>query len=301
MNNIELPDSFYEEEVRCDYTVTPELKKVWAVELDLVSELLRVCKKHDIQVFCFAGTLLGAVRHKGFIPWDDDMDVCLTRENFEKLCSFADEFKHPYFLQTALNDQRYFIGYARLRNSDTTGIITWNNTPDYNNGIYIDVFVLDGYVESRAKLRYQLARRSIVSRLLRAYHTDNATGGKKAAITILQHSIFKLVSYEQLYNRYKKIMTMYNKKARNITLLTHGEYFYTRYWSDKKDFTEEIWVPFETIEVPIPKAYDRILKNTYGNYMEFPPVKDRGAWHNDMIIFDPDTPYKEYMARHRGE
>ena len=134
-------------------------KKIWAVELDLMNELLRVCNKYDIKIFAFGGTLLGAVRHHGFIPWDDDMDFCMDRANYNELLKHCDEFKHPYFLQFAQSDEKYFFGYARLRNSNTTGIIEWNRSPDYNNGIYIDIFVLDGYLEDEKKVKKQIKKR----------------------------------------------------------------------------------------------------------------------------------------------
>ena len=81
--NLQLDDSFYKEEIRDGYTVTTKQKKIWAVEMDLLDQLLKVCKKHDIKVIIYAGTLLGAIRHKGFIPWDDDIDVALTRQNMK--------------------------------------------------------------------------------------------------------------------------------------------------------------------------------------------------------------------------
>ncbi len=81
---IKLPDGFLDEEVRCDYTITHEMKKIWAVELDLLEKLLNVCKKHGIKIFASGGTLLGAIRHKGMIPWDDDIDMMMFRE-FRKM------------------------------------------------------------------------------------------------------------------------------------------------------------------------------------------------------------------------
>ena len=94
--NLQLDDSFYKEEIRDGYTVTTKQKKIWAVEMDLLDQLLKVCKKHDIKVIIYAGTLLGAIRHKGFIPWDDDIDVALTRPEYEKLLKVApEEFKAP--------------------------------------------------------------------------------------------------------------------------------------------------------------------------------------------------------------
>ena len=99
--DIRLPEQFLNEEIRYGYTITRQMKEVWAVELDLLNKLLEVCKKHNISVFASGGTMLGAVRHKGFIPWDDDIDMMMFREDYEKLCLVAPlEFRYPYFFQT---------------------------------------------------------------------------------------------------------------------------------------------------------------------------------------------------------
>ena len=164
--NTSFPDQFYSEEIRCGYTVTSKQKKVWAVELDLLNEFDRVCRNNNIQYFASMGTLLGAVRHKGFIPWDDDLDVCIFRDDFMRLCALSKEFKSPYFLQTALSDRKYFCGYARLRNSTTTGVISNNASPEYNNGIFIDIYVLDGFSTDDRKLKKQLFDLKIFSRSL---------------------------------------------------------------------------------------------------------------------------------------
>ena len=87
--NLVLEDSFFEEEIRSGYTVSSEMKKIWAVELDLLNEFSKVCQKHQLKWFVHAGTLLGAIRHKGFIPWDDDIDVVMPRADYEKLCELA--------------------------------------------------------------------------------------------------------------------------------------------------------------------------------------------------------------------
>ena len=114
-------EGFLEEEVRCGYTVSAEMKKLWAVELDLLAEFDRVCKKHGLTYFAFGGTLLGAVRHQGFIPWDDDIDVVMFREDYRRLTQIAaEEFRHPYFFQTPFTDCGLVMGGSRLRNSNTT-------------------------------------------------------------------------------------------------------------------------------------------------------------------------------------
>ena len=94
----QVPQDFLHEEVRRDYTITAEMKQVWAVQLDLLQELLRVCKENGLRVFADSGTLIGAVREKGFIPWDDDIDVAMPREDYDRLMSLSAEFRDPYFL-----------------------------------------------------------------------------------------------------------------------------------------------------------------------------------------------------------
>ena len=151
---IDLPKGFLEEEVRCGYTISAEMKKLWAVELDLLAEFDRVCRKNNLTYYAFCGTLLGAVRHSGFIPWDDDIDVVMFREDFKKLSEVAEEeFQHPYFFQTPFSDPGLVMGGCRLRNSDTTvsNDVEFKR-PYKNKGIFIDLFVNATVPDSEAQL-----------------------------------------------------------------------------------------------------------------------------------------------------
>lgn len=297
---IQFPDDFFKEEERCGYHVSSKLKKVWAIELDLLNELLKVCQKHDIQVCVFAGTILGAVRHHGFIPWDDDIDVALTRDNYEKLVKVAPfEFKNQYFFQTALNDQQFFFGYARLRNSLTTGLIKWNESPNYNNGIYIDVFVLDGIIDDAKKLQSQIKMRDNCEHLIRCYYLSGQSRNVLVKMTkkFLNKTYCKMVSYETKVSDYDRIISQYTDKTDKIGLMTHPMSFIKKYWCSKEDVVNLTWVDFENIKVPIPTNYDAILRNMYGDYMKFPPIEQRGMWHDGILEFEPDIPYKEYLKK----
>ena len=131
---LQIEDSFYQEEERCGYLVSAHMKKVWAVELDLLYQLDQVCKKYGIKYYASGGTILGAERHKGMIPWDDDIDLMMLRDQYDILCSHADEFKEPYFLQTFDTDEGYFRGHAQLRNSNTTGVLLSEVDPPGQRG-----------------------------------------------------------------------------------------------------------------------------------------------------------------------
>ena len=280
-----------EPEVRCGYKVSSKLKKIWNVEINLLLEIIRVCDKYNLRFTLWAGTMLGAIRHKGFIPWDDDLDIALPREDYEKFLKVADtEFKSPYFLQTALTDNKFFFGYARLRNSETTGMITWNKSADYNNGIYVDIYVLDGYDANKRKVKLQLIKRDIVKQLLNVYYADKTYKSRKPGIIVKY-----CIGIHRKCKKYVNIISKYNSTAGRLGMMTHEVKDIKKYWCKYTDFNDIVMLTFEGIKVPVLKNYDVILKNFYGNYMEFPPVELRGAWHEDLIIFNPDISYKEYL------
>lgn len=297
---LKLPEDFLKPEVRCGYEVSAKLKKIWAVELDLLKQLLDVCKKHNIKIQVFAGTLLGAIRHKGFIPWDDDMDVAMSREDFDKLCAVAkDEFKEPYFFQTALNDRKYFFGFARLRNGLTTGVISGNESADYNNGIYIDIFPLDGLPSSKIWSWIQRRIQILVVKGCTTYgRTKRKNNHYTEVISRLLRPIIRLLPFEWWHGLYVGVLTIWTMHSDMLCLRTHF-LFGERYKILKAELADTIEVPFENLMVPVPRSYDAVLSRIYGDYMEFPSVELRGKWHEGQIHFDPDMPYKEYLKSQR--
>ncbi len=297
---LDLPEDFFKEEVRCGYTVTPKLKKIWAVELDLLNELLRVCRKHDIKVQVSYGTLLGAVRHKGFIPWDDDLDVWLPREEYNKLLAVAQqELKEPYFLQTALSDRKFYLPYARLRNSNTTGAITGQGIIEYNNGIYIDVYVIDGFVESKLLFYFQLVFRRMITKCLTLY-TEGEVGRDHGRVL---NSLFTLMvpfvrffPYEFFVWLINKVTALYDRRANRYSVVYEMMKDPYSHWITKAEWGKTIELPFECLRVPAPEDYDVILSRMYGEYMTYPSPEERGAWHEGVIHFEPDIPYKKYLS-----
>lgn len=285
------------------FRTTKKLQKVKAIEIDLLKVFNEVCKKYGIKYMLWGGTLLGAIRHNGFIPWDDDIDVCLERKEFEKLIKVSkNEFRYPYFFQTYESDKKYFFGYARLRNSETTGIIKWNSDIEYNNGIYIDIFVMDGVAKNKIILKFQMLTLSFLYRIFDVYECDihEKKGIKKIIYIIFKKTLCKVINKDVIACLFKKIITM-NSNSDILSGITHGEKIVKRDWCYKKDFECIKYIDFYGIKVPIPIDYDRILKRCYGNYMEFPPLRERGKWHNGIIIFDPDVPYKKYMIKHKDK
>ena len=296
--SMELEPGFLERSTCCGYEVDARQKRVFAVQLDLLKKFLEVCDKHGIKAVAFAGTLLGAIRHKGFIPWDDDAAVCMDRENFERLIRLPGEtFPAPYFLQTCFSDRRFFCPYARLRNSLTTGAIVGEDYPDYNNGIYIDIFVLDGYSNCRPLLFLQKKLRSM------CLEGISSLGGLSyerksflARCTWALKPIWRLVGFDRLVVLYNSILSFATPMSERLSMITHSQRFISRYWFYKSELHDVVMLPFENIKVPVPRNYDAVLRRMYGNYMEFPPVEERGKWHWNQILVDPDVPYVEYLT-----
>lgn len=294
--NLKIPDGFLDEEVRSGYTVTTEMKKVWAVELDLLNELLRVCKEHDIKIFADGGTLLGAVREHGFIPWDDDIDLVMLRSDYDKLCSIAPKaFSHPYFLQNYHTDKGYPRCHAQFRNSLTTAILKDEIDSEYtfNQGIFLDIFVLDGLYEDEKKQLSQRKRGEILQKLLK--HRCDPKSKKK-----IIHYGTKLIPWKCLIGLIDKVTQEKNEKGskmvvnygfsftlgKNVTRREHRVY-------DEKP----IYVDFEFMTIPIPSQYDEWLRSRYGDYMK--PSK-AGAVHSG-VVFDTDCDYKEYLKRRKAK
>ena len=297
---IDLPKGFLEEEVRCGYTISAEMKKLWAVELDLLAEFDRVCRKNNLTYYAFGGTLLGAVRHRGFIPWDDDIDVVMFREDFEKLSEIADkEFQHPYFFQTPFSDPGLVMGGCRLRNSDTTvsNDVEFKR-PYKNKGIFIDLFVIDGIPDKESRLRKLKSRLKLYWRLLRyaAYYDCYFEKGKKYPVKRLLAGKLSLglkyiFGIERLSRGYGRLCSKYSgRNTKQIAPLefSRGKDIYQREW-----YGGTVYVPFEHMRVPVPEGFDQLLSATYGDYMvmkRVPPV-------HRPFTFDTEIPFSVYYAK----
>ena len=296
-----MPHGFFEAETRMDFFVSEEVKKMWAVELDLMHEFDRVCKKHDITYYAIAGTLLGAARHKGFIPWDDDMDFGIMWEDFKRLCEIASkEFKQPYFFQCESTDLYAKPDQARLRRTDTTGCTLWeyNNVYDIscNRGIFIDIFPLFNIPDTEEELN--LYQKEIVN-------IWKATRGF-IAIDAKNHGCY---TYDVDYNEYIHTYQEYREKYSNVQIrklylekcamfnhintkrigitslrANNPHWFWERDW-----FTEVVELPFENTTIICPKCYNEKLTRMYGDWQI--PVK--GSARHEMYIFDPNISYQE--------
>ena len=155
-------DFNFQPEIKSGYLVSGEIKKLWYVQLDLLRKFDEMCKEVGIVYYAQGGTLLGAVRHNGFIPWDDDIDIMMLWDDYKKMLKVAPEYFHdPYFLQSYLTEPEGEPTHSRLRRSDTTGCTRFEleciTSDQYNKGIFIDIFPLFNVPDSTDDKEKQIA------------------------------------------------------------------------------------------------------------------------------------------------
>lgn len=290
---IQLPESFFQEEERDGVVVSPELKKLWAVQLDLLCEFDRVCRKHGIKYVLDFGTLLGAIRHKGYIPWDDDLDVSMLREDYDKLMEIGPKsFKEPYFLQSQVTEKNYDDCVAKLRRSDTCFLTKedMSREPSYNRGIFIDIFVFDNVPASDKATVKALAQRSqdAYFRITMLTHFPSLAEGVKWPAKLLRYWIYRLQygSARKEYGRLEEKVKSCAPTGQVGTVM----YIYP-HCRPLSVYDEIIEVPFEHLMMPVPGGYDEVLRLRYGDYMT--PVRG-GSWHS-LAKFDTDRSYKDVI------
>lgn len=303
---VDFPTGFFDEEIRCGYTVTKQTKELWAVQIDLLFQLMNVCEKYNISYFAIDGTLLGAVRHKGFIPWDDDVDIGMFRKDYNRLCEIANkEFQYPYFFQTNYTDEGTLRGHAQLRNTKTTAILSSEGKDfPFNQGIFIDIFPMDYVVENRNKLLKQKYKAIFYNKMAR-YLTVNSTSyhSKEAYSNFFIKKIFKLLKPfirkinlgNYFYYKFEQTCQQYNKTlSTKISALSFAtpKNFDKKWFGDINWYNNVLYIPFEFFEIPAPTEYGKILKQKYGDYLKFVIGENL---HGEMII-DTNTSYMDYLC-----
>ena len=304
---INIPGGFFEEEERCGHFISKQMKEVWAIQLDLLAEFDRVCRKNNIKYFASGGTALGAIRHKGFIPWDDDMDLMMMRDDYDKLLEIAPkEFKSPYFLQNKYNDPCSNETISKFRNINTTALLEneVGSCFDYCKGIFIDIFPLDVIPDDQTERDAYIAE--LKEQKERFYKKGRSLGifsdSTKKKERILKHFLHKALSFKRKrhINEYKDEYRKYVSMCRRYNHQTSERLMCLEFTFDQKDYKcsadiqEMIYVDFEFTKIPIGANYHHGLITKYGeDYMVF---KKGTAMHNELF-FDTNKSYKYYITK----
>lgn len=277
------PDHYFENELRCDFMVPEMMKRAWAAQLEILQIVINICNAHHLQYFADWGTLLGAVRHKGYIPWDDDIDISLKREDYNRLIQLLPK-ELPYGFAMAgmyadtkrLQDAAY-VPIVRVIADETC----WDlkSYMQHFHGfpyprIGIDIFPLDYIPQDEDAAQLQLTLLNSGIQLLRCWNELKQNGELSSRLQDFSTLCnVKLPSPDapgiqtQIWRLLDGVCSLYtNDEASEITnyplWLLHPRYRFKKDW-----FDETIRVPFENIEIAIPKHYDEILTLEYISYM----------------------------------
>ncbi|MGM9874157.1 MAG: phosphorylcholine transferase LicD [Bacilli bacterium] len=274
-------------------------------QLNILKQFIRVCDKYNLRYFLVGGSCLGAIRHQGFIPWDDDIDVGMPREDFEKYITLQKEYEGTnFFIQTYKSDPCYIYNYAKLRDSGTTYIENIYKYHRINHGVWIDIFPIDAFVNKimprekyakSVKFVWWNVYLSYLPALRRKVH-------KRTFFKDIGLNIIAGLSYIFDINHFRnKRIDKYTQKYNNSDSKMYGNHFgfnVKKEAMDKQIFFEYIKVKFEDIEANVPKQYDTYLTNLYGDYMKFPPIEKQVGHHLNKG-FSLSIGYEQYIKEHK--
>jgi lipopolysaccharide cholinephosphotransferase len=263
------------------------LKEQQAVLLELLHEFDRICKKHRIPYVMFCGSAIGAVRHNGIIPWDDDLDVSMLRNDYERFLKIAPtELNEQYYLQ-AEGSAHWMMNFSKLRKNNTTYLEKFHpKDKQMHQGIYIDIFPCDNASDKEwiRKVQFYASRVALAKSLWkRGYETGSIK--KKlfmSLCSILPEKPFKKISMMKNKSDSRYVQTFLACTSR------YKKGVYERVW-----FTETTEIAFEDMIVPISAHYDALLTKLYGDYMQIPSEEDRKIKEHAILI-DTERNYTEY-------
>lgn len=258
-----------------------KLEMIKKIEMEMLKEIDRICKKYEIRYFLVGGSLLGAVRHKGFIPWDDDLDIGMMRDDYEKFRKVAPgELNEKYAYQSYLNEPDSHYIFDKVRLKDTWFSTKFSNKFDIENGLFIDILVYDKTSNSPAMQNWHIKWLLFWTQMINMVWS----GLKKAhfGYRVFKHIqwLVKIPSLNWYHKRLEHCLKKYDRNPKCVYLLDGVGQNIRKGAFPASWFDELLMVPFEDMILPIPAGYDEYLRHWYGDsYMELLPLEKRFSGH----------------------
>jgi len=263
--------------------------------LEIVKYFDKLCRENDIEYYVIYGSALGAVRHKGFIPWDDDFDVGMTYENYLKFIKVCETKldKKKYFLQTPETEPNYYLSFAKLRDITTTLVEEGNKDKDITYGVYIDIFPFVGVPKN-------IIKRSIlkINRAFTLSANQNIINNK--VLAFIFKIILKICGKKNILKICRKKCVKYSTNDYDTwCCIFDGDGFEINMTS-KKIMGKPTKVKFEDTLLPIPEDYHTYLTHIYNDYMQIPSDIEIKNKEHTRYILDLNHSYDEYLKLHKG-
>ncbi|HJE87302.1 LicD family protein [Levilactobacillus brevis] len=267
--------------------MTRLIDRIHQVELGNLEQFITLCTDLHLPYLMMGGSLLGTIRHQGFIPWDDDVDVGLLRADYDRLLAAAPAYlaNTHYFLQTPASDENYGLSYAKLLDRNTY-IEEKNNVNAARKGIFIDIFPLDRIpldtsLQREQMTKFQLLNTRILFQL--RYHlVDNPLRKLQSPLSAEQLGDVKALKAER-----QALMTTYQADTSLLQVKNlASQYAYNKEVFTVAEVSDLTPMPFEHLTVQVPRMYASILTGMYGDYMTLPPKNQRTEKHLDKVIMD---------------
>jgi len=267
------------------------------VQMDLLRKLREVCTDNGMQMYLMYGSLLGAVRHGGVIPGDDDIDVALLREDYDKLVELAGEFQGEYFLQTPANDNAFYGGYLKLHNRNTTCLRAEHWNVDPCEGISIDIFPLDVTYTDESKEVKKRKKIRLYQRMLFAYAYGYSRRFRDMPLLVWKFYKYlgKLTSKEKIIQKLHDVMSSGDAKSKTYGIYTHYPATESTRYVPVKAFDDKITLPYEELQLDAPCGWDEVLTALYGEWYHNPI--EWTPWKHRHGFYDTEHPYPYYKEK----
>ena len=267
-----------------DIVTTPSgLRELQLRETELLDEFVRICSKHGLRYCIIAGTLLGAVRHQGFIPWDDDVDVAMPREDYDRFAALcAQELDGRFFYQNSDTDSHYFLTYAKLRRNDTFVYEERFRDSRFHKGVFLDIFPLD-FCPKPGLVCHFLFNVLAVMNYRGQIDSGEAYVPYEELIGKLGYTVLRVFSPRGLV-RLRRVLVRLSARLSNGQYIASysGAYGYYRDVYPSERYLQTEPVTFEGKTYLAPSCPDEVLAQIFGeDYMQLPPPEKRTA-HIDI-------------------
>ena len=262
-----------------------DLRQAQKIMLYIMKKIHEVCVKHNIRYWLDYGTLLGAIRHDGFIPWDDDLDICMMREDYEKFSKVAqDEFGDEFFWENNKTVSNFYQEYGKVRLCNTIWLEDFGkHMPRKHTGLFIDIFPIDPFPENKIKLFNLCVFRAVLVGVVNKKVFKQKAGSCIKSVVRWFCSIFLPLDF--LARRQEKIIKNLQRYKDSSPLVSKLCMDTKRDLCDRSMFDELILHKFEDAEFYIPARYDERLKMLFNDYMQLPP-EDKRYGHHGILKYD---------------